>query len=266
MSNIINNEPNNDLLNDILRNVDTSQTILNKKENLNSNINKNQNEQTNKNNLTKNLDDLIKEAKLDTENNIIETKPNETEINRILDEVDTSQTILNKKEKEVNNKLNDIKNSEKDFTEIDISNINNIEDKNINNVKSIEDIQKIFKEEYKPINNKINMSELYKNNNIRDTQINNIFKNEMITSEIFTRNNSSRDNGPYKPDFNLPNNLQNYNNYNYGYNNKNNERKYNIKPSHQNKIRAITNLLEDLNIENLLIVKKHIINKLNGQK
>ena len=109
------------------------------------------------------------------------------------------------------------------------------------------------------------MNELYRNNNIRDTQINNIFKNEMITSESFTRN-SYRDNGPYKPDFNIPSNLPNYNNFNYGYNNKNNERKYNIKPSHENKIRAITNLLEDLNLENLLIVKNQIIDKLNGQK
>ena len=66
----------------------------------------------------------------------------------------------------------------------------------------------------------------------------------------------------------MPNNIQNYNNnnYNFGYNNKNRERKYNIKPSHENKIRAITNLLEDLNLENLLIVKKHIVDKLNGQK
>ena len=260
MSNIISNEPNNDLLNDILRNVDTSQSIIQKKSNSNKQLN------INKNNLTKNLDDLINEAKLETDNNInninnniIEPNTNETEINKILNEVSTSQTILNKKEKDKDNKLIDI--------DININNINNIDNKNINNVKSIEDIKKLFKEEYKP-NNKISSSDLYRNNNIRDTQINNIFKNEMITSESFTRNSSYRYNGPYKPDLNIPNNIQNYNNnnYNFGYNNKNRERKYNIKPSHENKIRAITNLLEDLNLENLLIVKKHIVDKLNGQK
>ena len=49
--------------------------------------------------------------------------------------------------------------------------------------------------------------------------------------------------------------------------NSNNPRRiYNIKPSHQHKIRAITNLLEDLNLENLIQVKNRIINKLNGQK
>ena len=122
----------------------------------------------------------------------------------------------------------------------------------------------MFNDDYKP-NGKINMSNLYGNNNIRDTQINNIFKSEMITSESFS-SNSSKQNVPYKPDFNLPDNY-NYNN-NYEYNNMNNNprRIYNIKPSHQHKIRAITNLLEDLNLENLIQVKNRIINKLNGQK
>jgi hypothetical protein len=238
----------------------------NNQNNIDDNINKEEkiNEINNKINFTKNLDDLIKEAKLDTDN--IETtmtnpNNNDNEINKILNNVDTSQTIINKNNNEVNNILKDVQSSNTNFKNIDINNSSN---KNINEVQSIDDIRKMFNDDYKP-NGKINMSNLYGNNNIRDTQINNIFKSEMITSESFSRN-SSKQNGPYKPDFNLPDNY-NYNN-NYEYNNMNNNprRIYNIKPSHQHKIRAITNLLEDLNLENLIQVKNRIINKLNGQK
>ena len=278
-------EPNHDLLNDILRNVDTSQSFINKNNlnqanpqpsnlnNLNTNINPA--EQKNKiinSNLTKNLNDLIKEAKLDTNNtNNIEipmnqTKNNDIEVKKILDNVDTSQTILNKKDKEIKNILMDVQSSNSNLNEIDLNN-----DKHTNNIQSIDDIKKMFNDDYKPDNLiNINMSNLY-GNNIRDTQINNIFKSEMISNDSFTRNNSSKQNGPYKPDFNIPSHMQNYNYY--GYENKNNinnnykrRRNYNIKPSHENKIRAITNLLEDLNLENLLLVKNQIINKLNGQK
>ena len=109
------------------------------------------------------------------------------------------------------------------------------------------------------------MSNIYNNNNIRDTKINNIFKSEMITSDSFTRN-SSKQNGPYKPEFNIPNDMVNYNYFGYNNNNSNIPRRsYNIKPSHEHTIRAITNLLENLSLENLLIVKNQIINKLNGQ-
>ena len=262
----------NDLLKNILNDVNTSQTIINKnnsnnQNNIDDNVNKEEkiNEINNKINFTKNLDDLIKEAKLDTDN--IETtmtnpNNNDNEINKILNNVDTSQTIINKNNNEVNNILKDVQSSNTNFKNIDISNSSN---KNINEVQSIDDIRKMFNDDYKP-NGKINMSNLYGNNNIRDTQINNIFKSEMITSESFSRN-SSKQNGPYKPDFNLPDNYNYNNNYEYNNMNNNNPRRiYNIKPSHQHKIRAITNLLEDLNLENLIQVKNRIINKLNGQK
>lgn len=88
----------------------------------------------------------------------------------------------------------------------------------------------------------------------------------MIISDSFTRNSSSKQNGPYKPDLNIPKNMQNYNFYGYENKNYNQRRNYNIKPSHEHKIIAITNLLEDLNLDNLIAVKNHIINKLNGQK
>jgi len=295
------NEPNRDLLSDILRNVDTSQSIIRKNNsnpvnpkssNLNNLNNKNANinpevpkEKMNINsNLTKNLNDLLKDAKLDNSNNNImpiQSKNNDTEINNILNNVDTSQTIVNKNDKEINNILNNVDTSQtmhnkkdKEVSNIlkDVqttnSNLSEFElnnDKNNNNFQSIEDIRKMFNNDYKP-NGMSNISNIYGNNNIRDTKINNIFKSEMITSDSFTRNSSSKQNGPYKPDFNIPNNIQNYNYYGYENQNYNQRRNYNIKPSHEHKINAITNLLEDLNFENLMIVKNHIINKLNGQQ
>ena len=271
------NEPNNDLLNDILRNVDTSQSIIRKnnqnqvnpQSSLENNINKKINPEEPKekmninNNLTKNLNDLIKDAKLDNKNiNIgnpmIQSKSNDIEIKNILDNVDTSQTILNKKDKEVKNILNQVQTSNSNFNDIDINN-----DNNKNNIQSIDDIRKMFNDDYKP-NGMKNFSNLYGNNNIRDTKINNIFKNEMITSDSFSRNSSYKQNGPYKPDLNIPNNMQNYNFYGQENKNYNQRRSYKIKPSHEHKIIAITNLLEDLNLENLIAVKNHIINKLNG--
>ena len=295
------NDPNSDILNDILRNVDTSQSIIRKNNsnpvnakspNLDILNNKNTNikhedpkEKMNINsNLTKNLNDLLKDAKLDNNNNNIipiQSKNNDTEINNILNNVDTSQTIVNKNDKEINNILNNVDTSQtihnkkdKEVSNIlkDVqttnSNLSEFElnnDKNNNNFQSIEDIRKMFNNDYKP-NGMSNISNIYGNNNIRDTKINNIFKSEMITSDSFTRNSSSKQNGPYKPDFNIPNNMQNYNYYGYENQNYNQRRNYNIKPSHEHKINAITNLLEDLNFENLMIVKNHIINKLNGQQ
>ena len=295
------NAPNSDILNDILRNVDTSQSIIRKNNsnpvnakspNLDILNNKNTNikpedpkEKMNINsNLTKNLNDLLKDAKLDNNNNNImpiQSKNNDTEINNILNNVDTSQTIVNKNDKEINNILNNVDTSQtihnkkdKEVSNIlkDVqttnSNLSEFElnnDKNNNNFQSIEDIRKMFNNDYKP-NGMSNISNIYGNNNIRDTKINNIFKSEMITSDSFTRNSSSKQNGPYKPDFNIPNNMQNYNYYGYENQNYNQRRNYNIKPSHEHKINAITNLLEDLNFENLMIVKNHIINKLNGQQ
>ena len=274
------NEPNNDLLNDILRNVETSQSII-RKNNSNqanpqsSNIN-NMNNITNKNinpeepkkkknidnNLTKNLNDLMDDAKLDNniDNHMILSKNNDVEVKNILDNVDTSQTILNKKDKEIKNILNEVQTSNSNFKDININNNNDT-----NNIQSIDDIRKMFNDEYKP-NGMSNISNIYGNNNIRDTKINNIFKSEMITSDSFTRNSSSKQNGPYKPDLNIPKNMQNYNFYGYENKNYNQRRNYNIKPSHEHKIIAITNLLEDLNLDNLIAVKNHIINKLNGQK
>ena len=296
------NAPNSDILNDILRNVDTSQSIIRKNNsnpvnpkypnpdilnNKNTNIKpEDPKEKMNiiNSNLTKNLNDLLKDAKLDNNNNNIipiQPKNNDTEINNILNNVDTSQTIVNKNDKEINNILNNVDTSQtihnkkdKEVSNIlkDVqttnSNLSEFElnnDKNNNNFQSIEDIRKMFNNDYKP-NGMSNISNIYGNNNIRDTKINNIFKSEMITSDSFTRNSSSKQNGPYKPDFNIPNNMQNYNYYGYENQNYNQRRNYNIKPSHEHKINAITNLLEDLNFENLMIVKNHIINKLNGQQ
>ena len=279
-------EPNNDLLNDILKNVDTSQSFMRKSNSnqnnqkppnlnisnkMNMNINKEEpKDKININiNLTKNLNDLIKDSKLDNNNNKIEiptiqSKSNDIEVKNILDNVNSSQTILNKKENELKNILNDVQTSasRSNFKDIDINNIN--DNDNINNVQSIDDIKKMFNDDYKP-NGMDNMSNIYNNNNIRDTKINNIFKSEMITSDSFTRN-SSKQNGPYKPGFNIPNDMVNYNYFGYNNNNNNTPRRsYNIKPSHEHTIRAITNLLENLNLENLLLVKNQIINKLNGQ-
>ena len=218
-------------------------------------------------NLTKNLNDLIKDSNIDNNKNeipLIHSKSNDIEVKNILDNVNTSQTILNKKEKEIKNILQDVQtsSSRSNFKDIDINNIN--DDNNINKVQSIDDIKKMFNDDYKP-NGMDNRSNIYNNynNNIRDTQINNIFKSEMISSDSFTRNSNSKQNGPYKPDFNIPNEMVNYNYY--GYNNNKPRRNYNIKPSHEHTIRAITNLLENLSLENLLIVKNQIINKLNGQ-
>ena len=195
---------------------------------------------------------------------MIHSKSNDLEVKNILDNVNSSQTILNKKEKEIKNILQDVQtsSSRSNFKDIDINNIN--DDNNINKVQSIDDIKKMFNDDYKP-NGMDNRSNIYNNynNNIRDTQINNIFKSEMISSDSFTRNSNSKQNGPYKPDFNIPNEMVNYNYY--GYNNNKPRRNYNIKPSHEHTIRAITNLLENLSLENLLIVKNQIINKLNGQ-
>ena len=279
--NIITTEPNSQLLNDILNNVDTSQSFIRKNNPNNNNEEKNKNVENNKKNnndisLTRNLNDLINEAKLVPNNNVtnnndIDSTTNYSDVDKILGEVDTSQTILkrneNKNNNEINNILKDVQSSTPEFNEI------NLNDKSEQkNIASIDDIRKIFNNDNIP-NTRISKSNLYGNKNVSDTKINNIFKNEMISSESFTRNSSSRpsNNGPYKPDFNIPSHMQNYN-YDIGYN-KNNSNdiynkniKYEIKPSHENKIRAIINLMEDLSLENLLIVKNNIIKRLNGQK
>ena len=281
---IINNEaePNYDILNDILKNVDTSQSFIRKNNpnsdikkidinniNENDNINNNENMPINNNkndiSLTRNINDLIKEAKLipnnDNNNNMnnIDSKSNYSEVDKILGEVDTSQTILKKKENENNNEINnilkDVQSSSPEFNEINLN--SKPEEKNI---ASIDDIRKMFNNDLMPPG-RISRSNLYGNQNISDTKINSIFKNDMITSESYNRNISNRENnGPYKPDFKIPNHLQNYN-YNYD-----KRMKYEIKPSHENRIRAIKNLMEDLSLENLLLVKNRIISRLNGQK
>ena len=214
--------------------------------------------------LTRNINDLIKEAKLIQNNdnnnmNNIDSKSNYSEVDKILGEVDTSQTILKKKENENNNEINnilkDVQSSSPEFNEINLN--SKPEEKNI---ASIDDIRKMFNNDLMPPG-RISRSNLYGNQNISDTKINSIFKNEMITSESYNRNISNRENnGPYKPDFKIPNHLQNYN-YNYD-----KRMKYEIKPSHENRIRAIKNLMEDLSLENLLLVKNRIISRLNGQK
>ena len=130
----------------------------------------------------------------------------------------------------------------------------------------------MFNNDY-PNNN--NMNNLYENNNIKDSRINNIFKNELISSDSRFLS-SGKGKGPDKPV--IPKFSQNYgynydkgsndndNNNNIPYKLKGQNNKYNINPKHMNKINAIINLLEELNLENLLHVKNQIIKQLESKK
>ena len=282
-------EPNNDLLNDILRNVDTSQTFIRKANSnkiTNTNLNMDNNINDN-NNFTKNLNDMIKNVnpnpntsqtfKLEGNtkiNNILKDvktsqtmgRKNDNEIKKILGEVNSSQTMNNIKDQEINNILKDVETTATNFNKVNDNDLINDNlkknEKNNNNLQSIDDIRKIFNNDYQSNN-------LY-GNNIKDTRINNIFKSELISSEsssFFNKSNRGKpQNKPIIPKFSQ-NFHYNYDNDNASnadnvsnYNDKNNvNNKYNINPNHMHKINAIINLLEDLNLENLLHVKNQIV-------
>ena len=290
-------EPNNELLNDILKNVDTSQTFL-KKYNSNkeitthlniNNVNDNNNINANNNhNFTKNLNDMIKNSDINSNisqsfriggntgiNNILKdvqtsqtmVKKNDNEINKILGDVNSSQTMNKQKDQEIKNILKDVETTATNF------NKNKSENKNINNFQSIDDIKKIFNNDYPNNNN------LYTNNNIKDTKIKNIFKNESISSNgssFYNLSRSKAQEAPVIPKINRNYDLDNFEYKNNEQNNQNNEKgnyskneqnnKYNINPKHMHKINAIINLLEDLNLENLLHVKNQIIKQIESKK
>ncbi len=180
-------------------------------------------------------------------------KKNENEINKILGEVNTSQTMNKRKDQQVNDILKDVETTATNFNK----NNKNIDNNNNQNLQSIDDIRKIFNNDY-PNSNLYNNNN---NNNLKDSRMNNIFKSEMIPGDNrFMLNNKGK--GSEKPV--IPKFKQNYE---YGYNkptedngqymqNENGQNnKYNINPKHMNKINAIINLLEELNLENLIHVK-----------
>ena len=277
-------EPNNELLNDILRNVDTSQTFI-KKANSNQIPSPNlENKINDNNNFTKNLNEMIANANINPNisqtykpegntriNNILKDvkssqtmeRKNDNEIKKILGEINSSQTINKIQDQEVNNILKDVETTATNFNKVNNDGLinNNLKNNEPNkNLQSIDDIRKIFNNDY-PSNN------LY-GNNIKDTRINNIFKSELINSEtssFFNKSNrGSEKNKPVIPKFSQ--------NFHYEYENRNNmendpnnndnngqSNKYNINPNHMHKINAIINLLEDLNLQNLLHVKNQIV-------
>jgi hypothetical protein len=244
-------------------------------------MNPNENRNSN-NNFTKNLNEMMKDANISTNysqsfrvggntgiSNILKdintsqtvVKKKENEINKILGDVNTSQTMNKRKDQQVNEILKDVETTATNF---------NKSNKNVDNnspqiLQSIDDIRKMFNNDYQNNN-------LYGNNNIKDSRINNIFKNEMISSDSrFMSSNKSK--GPEKPV--IPKFKQNYeygynqptdNNEQYGQNDNGQDKKYNINPKHMNKINAIINLLEELSLENLIHIKNQIIKQLESKK
>ena len=284
----IDKEPNNELLNDILRNVDTSQTFIRKnkanksfKLNMNNNLDENSN-----NNFTKNLNDMIKNSDMNvitsqsfkiggntginnilqdvhTSQTMVKKNNDNNDINKILGEVNSSQTVIKRKDQEVNDILKDIETTASNFNKFNNKNVNNNFEKKKEDLKSIDDIRKIFNNEY---SNDNSINNLYENNNVKDTRINNIFKSEMITSDSMLPNMNNSKKGPYRLQYPMMNK-----NYENRYEKKDNSlkkekdmnNKLNINPNHMHKINAIINLLEDLNLENLLHVKNQIIKMLD---
>ena len=194
-------------------------------------------------------------------------KKNDNEINKILGDVNSSQTMNKQKDQEIKNILKDVETTATNF------NKNKSENKNVNNFQSIDDIKKIFNNDYPNNNN------LYTNNNIKDSKIKNIFKNESISSNgssFYNLSRSKAQEAPVIPKINHNYDLDNFEYKNNEQNNQNNEKgnyskneqnnKYNINPKHMHKINAIINLLEDLNLENLLHVKNQIIKQIESKK
>ena len=142
---------------------------------------------------------------------------------------------------------------------------NNIEKDNNQNLQSIDDIKRIFNNDYPRSNN---FNNLYGNNNVKDLRPNNIFKNEFISGDNMSNNKQK---GPYKLEYN--NNINDMMNkkkeYDYGApsgngnNKKGDNNNFNLNPNHMHKINAIISLLEDLNLENLIHVKNQIMKMVN---
>ena len=290
-------DQNNELLNDILKDVDTSQTIVrnnntNKTIKINPNIINNENNNNinnnnnNDNNFTKNLNDMIKNSDMNvitsqsfkiggntginnilqdvhTSQTMVKKNNDNNDINKILGEVNSSQTVIKRKDQEVNDILKDIETTASNFNKFNNKNVNNNFEKKKEDLKSIDDIRKIFNNEY---SNDNSINNLYENNNVKDTRINNIFKSEMITSDSMLPNMNNSKKGPYRLQYPMMNK-----NYENRYEKKDNSlkkekdmnNKLNINPNHMHKINAIINLLEDLNLENLLHVKNQIIKMLD---
>jgi len=283
--NNINSNINNNINNDI------NNIIDNKNDNNNNIIKTNNNDD---NSFTKNLNDMIKNANMDISSqsfrlgkntgltsilnniNTSQTMPRKIEnnVSNILREINTSQTMNKRKDQQVNDILKDVETTTTNFNKgnIDMNDINNLEKNNANpNFQSIDDIKKMFNNDY-PRNNDNN--NLYGNNNIKDTRINEIFKNEKITSDSMLPSNN-KDKGPVKIEYD-----NNFINKNYecdydkrldtdnGQNDGNggNKKNYNLNPRHENKINAIINLLEDLNLENLLHIKNQIVKMMKSNK
>ena len=284
-NNINNNDVNNNINNDI-------NNIIDNKNDINNNIIKTNNNDDNS--FTKNLNDMIKNANMDISSqsfrlgkntgltnilnniNTSQTMPRKIEnnVSNILREINTSQTMNKRKDQQVNDILKDVETTTTNFNKgnIDMNDINNLEKNNANpNFQSIDDIKKMFNNDY-PRNNDNN--NLYGNNNIKDTRINEIFKNEKITSDSMLPSNN-KDKGPVKIEYD-----NNFINKNYecdydkrldtdnGQNDGNggNKKNYNLNPRHENKINAIINLLEDLNLENLLHIKNQIVKMMKSNK
>jgi len=283
--NNINSNINNNINNDI------NNIIDNKNDNNNNIIKTNNNDD---NSFTKNLNDMIKNANMDISSqsfrlgkntgltsilnniNTSQTMPRKIEnnVSNILREINTSQTMNKRQDQQVNDILKDVETTTTNFNKgnIDMNDINNLEKNNANpNFQSIDDIKKMFNNDY-PRNNDNN--NLYGNNNIKDTRINEIFKNEKITSDSMLPSNN-KDKGPVKIEYD-----NNFINKNYecdydkrldtdnGQNDGNvgNKKNYNLNPRHENKINAIINLLEDLNLENLLHIKNQIVKMMKSNK
>ena len=284
------NEKNNinNNINNAINNI-----IDNKNDNNNNIIKTNNNDE---NSFTKNLNDMIKNANMNISSqsfklgkntgltnilnniNTSQTMPRKIEnnVSNILREINTSQTMNKRKDQQVNDILKDVETTTTNFNKgnIDINDINNLEKNNANpNFQSIDDIKKMFNNDF-PRNNDNNNNNLYGNNNIKDTRINEIFKNEKITSDSMLPSNN-KEKGPVKLEYD--NNFINKN-YEFDYdkrqetdNGKNdgnggNNKNYNLNPRHEHKINAIINLLEDLNLENLLHIKNQIIKMMKSNK
>ena len=272
-------EQNNELVNDILKDVDTSQTFI-RKTNTNKTIKINPNvtntnddnvsetthitNEKDNNSFTKNLNDMVKNSNMNvtsqsfriggntgldkilsevhTSQTMVK-KSNDNSISKILGNVNTSQSMNKRKDQQVKDILRDVETTTRNINKI-TNKINNIEKNNNQNLQSIDDIRKIFNNDY-PSNN---INNLYGNNNVKDTRINNIFKNEFISSDSMS---NSKQKGPYKLEYNNNiNNMMNIKNeYEYGApsGNNNNGKKggnndFNLNPNHMHKINAIINL------------------------
>ena len=296
-------EQNNELVNDILKDVDTSQTII-RETNSNRNIKMNPNvtntnddnvsetthltNDKDNNSFTKNLSEMVKNSnnvatsqsfkvggntgldnilkEVHTSQTMVK-KSNDNSFNKILGNVNTSQSMNKRKDQQVKDILKDVETTTTNFNKKSSRMFNNnIEKDNNQNLQSIDDIKRIFNNDYPSSNN---FNNLYGNNNVKDLRPNNIFKNEFIPGDNMSNNKQK---GPYKLEYN--NNINDMMNkkkeYDYGIpsGNGNNNKKgdnnnFNLNPNHMHKINAIISLLEDLNLENLIHVKNQIMKMVN---